>query len=328
MPNIRDRRIRLVRLCAIAFAGCYVAVSCHIANAYTPQMLRWEVRATVTDIVDPLGLFPDVRLGDPVRGMLKYDTSLYANPLYSGRIPEDLTFTNEKWLDTVRMVIENPRAGTEMQFTTEVGFYNDVEVFNDYPDAEHGDFDGLYAYQSVAAPDGFMGDSPVVAVFITGPTSALPTYPPHLPFTAYHPPAELDLDDWPIAAMEFWDGDFQDPTATNIEAEIYSITAVLTPQIPGDYDFDGDVDAADYYGWKYEFGDDILHYTDGNDNGITDAADYVVWRANLGRTSDSASTSNGRVPEPGMPTLLVLAAALGGRLRCRIAKRAHQLVDA
>ena len=61
--NIRTnygRTALLAVACAVVF--------CEAAAAYTPQIARWHIKATVTRIVDPLGLFPNLRLGDPVHG--------------------------------------------------------------------------------------------------------------------------------------------------------------------------------------------------------------------------------------------------------------------
>ena len=46
----------------------------------------------------------------------------------------------------------------------------------------------------------------------------------------------------------------------------------------GDYDRDGDVDAADYNVWQADFGSTMNLAADGNKNSDIDAADYVVWR--------------------------------------------------
>jgi glucose/arabinose dehydrogenase len=76
---------------------------------------------------------------------------------------------------------------------------------------------------------------------------------------------------------------------------------VPEPFLPGDYDGDGDVDAADYQEWKDAFGTTAA-LPDGNKNGIVDAADYTVWRDNLGNTLDEgsggAATGATTVPEP------------------------------
>jgi hypothetical protein len=296
-------------------AVAWAVVLCHAAVAYTPQMIRWHIEATVTKIVDPLGLFPNVRLGDPVHGMLKYDLELFANPFFSGTYDRD--FMNDTWVDVTKVTIENSRDQSEMHFQTNVdGDFADVDVFNDYPDEEFGDFDLVYAAQSVVAPAGYQGSDAVWAVWIEGPTTILPPFVE--PWIDNHPPAELNLDDWPIASLEFWDGYFEDPTATNIEAEIYSLTPITAPHIPGDYDYDGDVDADDYYGWKDHYGGGELLYADGNGDGSVDAADYVVWRDRFGQTTGSTSGANAKttVPEPAAWVQLIVA-ALSIRLRGR-----------
>jgi hypothetical protein len=73
------------------------------------------------------------------------------------------------------------------------------------------------------------------------------------------------------------------------------ITNVLPPSVglPGDYNGDGRVDAADYVVWRK---------TDGTQNG------YNLWRTNFGRTAGSGSSIGGStaVPEPSTVALLVL----------------------
>ncbi|HEY3391617.1 MAG TPA: hypothetical protein VGK58_02840 [Lacipirellulaceae bacterium] len=52
----------------------------------------------------------------------------------------------------------------------------------------------------------------------------------------------------------------------------------------GDYDVDGDIDAADYALWRTSYGQSVQYPgngADGNNNGVVDAADYVVWRNRL-----------------------------------------------
>jgi hypothetical protein len=52
----------------------------------------------------------------------------------------------------------------------------------------------------------------------------------------------------------------------------------------GDYDVDGDIDAADYTLWRTSYGQSVQYPgngADGNNNGVVDTADYVVWRKRL-----------------------------------------------
>src|SRR5262249_1991043 len=84
-------------------------------------------------------------------------------------------------------------------------------------------------------------------------------------------------------------------------------TPVTVPHVAGDYNYDGVVDAADYVGWKYEYGRDDITYPDGNNNGVVDAADYVVWRKNLGQTSANGAGTNRAVPEPAGSAILIIS---------------------
>jgi hypothetical protein len=58
------------------------------------------------------------------------------------------------------------------------------------------------------------------------------------------------------------------------------------PLLPGDYNDDNAVDAADYTVWRDALGDGAPRYSgpDGSGNGIIDDDDYLVWKANFGHT--------------------------------------------
>ena len=67
--------------------------------------------------------------------------------------------------------------------------------------------------------------------------------------------------------------------------------------LPGDYNQDRVVDAADYEFWRAAFGSTTISYAgaDGNGDGIVDAADYTVWRDHLG---SSVSNGGASIPFP------------------------------
>jgi len=80
---------------------------------------------------------------------------------------------------------------------------------------------------------------------------------------------------------------------------------------PGDYNLDGEVNAADYDRWRANFGNTIGtpgKGADGNGDGVIDAADYVVWRTNMGTEGGTANgVAGANVPEPANLTLAIIA---------------------
>lgn len=70
--------------------------------------------------------------------------------------------------------------------------------------------------------------------------------------------------------------------------------AVPAPQLPGDYNLDHTVNAADYVLWRKNSGSGVAVVyggADGNGDGKVGAEDYNVWRSHFGQTSGSAPAS-------------------------------------
>jgi hypothetical protein len=88
---------------------------------------------------------------------------------------------------------------------------------------------------------------------------------------------------------------------------------VIAPQpggLPGDFNQDGKVDAADYVTWrKNETANNPLP----NDTGVTTQADrYNLWTANFGEMASGGGSAQTAIPEPSSVTLFALAIASGG----------------
>ena len=71
---------------------------------------------------------------------------------------------------------------------------------------------------------------------------------------------------------------------------------VIATRVPGDFNADGAVDAADYVVWRKGLG---TTYTQ---------SDYDDWRADFGQTggSGSGATANATIPEPASIIMLIM----------------------
>ncbi|HEX2477060.1 MAG TPA: hypothetical protein VHK01_20060 [Lacipirellulaceae bacterium] len=94
------------------------------------------------------------------------------------------------------------------------------------------------------------------------------------------------------------------------------------PAVPGDYNGNGTVDAADYVVWRknlgtnFQLANEVANTTPGM---VTDE-DYAAWRERFGATSGSASAIGAAVPEPAMMLLVLFGAGLSA-FRSRGASR-------
>lgn len=82
--------------------------------------------------------------------------------------------------------------------------------------------------------------------------------------------------------------------------------------LPGDFNDDGSIDAADYTVWRDRVGTPADTLPNDLDGGVVGAAQYETWATNYGRTAISEGAS---VPEPGAAGLALAFLAIGALRR-------------
>jgi len=118
----------------------------------------------------------------------------------------------------------------------------------------------------------------------------------------------FDSIELPTLPDELEVGVVYNPNSVVMEIGFASISA----PIPGDYNEDGTVNAADYSVWRNSLGQSGSGLAaDGNGDSHVDDADYDLWKLHFGETSGSGSGAAAKIatPEP-MSCVLVMAALL------------------
>jgi hypothetical protein len=94
----------------------------------------------------------------------------------------------------------------------------------------------------------------------------------------------------------------------------WSVTTMvfISDGVPGDFNRDGSVDAADYAVWRKLSGQSGDLAADGNEDNTVDVDDYLLWRANFGRSAaDAGQASAVAAPEPASLILSMITTAVG-----------------
>ena len=76
------------------------------------------------------------------------------------------------------------------------------------------------------------------------------------------------------------------------------------PLVPGDYNGDHIVDAADYLLWRKTFGSRTNLAADGNHDGVVNEVDYSIWRQRYGNPTAGAGSLFTSIPEPSTATII------------------------
>jgi hypothetical protein len=111
----------------------------------------------------------------------------------------------------------------------------------------------------------------------------------------------------------FSTSEFSNLTSAPIHAYQFS----APPELPGDYNNDHVVDAADYAVWRDLLESDVTLPNETVTRGSVTAEDYEVWRDHFGASIGGGSAGASAVPEPGSWLLVSLSAAVMIRVRVR-----------
>jgi hypothetical protein len=98
------------------------------------------------------------------------------------------------------------------------------------------------------------------------------------------------------------------PTNGTVAFDNLSFGPMLVPIVPGDYNKNGVVDAADYVAWRKLNGQSGAGLAaDGDNDGSVDSDDYLFWRARFDNTTGSGISASSAVPEPtGIALILIM----------------------
>ncbi|MGD9633805.1 MAG: PEP-CTERM sorting domain-containing protein [Pirellulales bacterium] len=106
----------------------------------------------------------------------------------------------------------------------------------------------------------------------------------------------------------------------NMEIESIRVMLPAPPGLPGDFNKNNVVDAADYTVWRDHLGAADEAALNGNGDGMNgvDAGDFTLWKNNFGDTPGAGALA-GAVPEPttGVMSLIVLGALAWSRRRAK-----------
>ncbi len=121
-----------------------------------------------------------------------------------------------------------------------------------------------------------------------------------------------DMDDFALLYDELGGSDSEfdlnsDGVIDSSDAEDF--VTVFVRSLPGDFNFDGDVDAADYTLWRDSLGSQGL-IADADFDGDVDAADRAVWASNFGNTPSSSASALSAFVQVPEPTALLIVGTL------------------
>jgi cytochrome c peroxidase len=234
-------------------------------------------------------------------------------------------------------------ASSEIAFNSDAGEYRlvsngrvtvdwgDVKALQLFVDIPNGDvnFDGQldFADIDVLSANYYTLGGQANKTWVLGDLGSIdPLYGPDAPDLNLVNRVDLDI------LADAWVNDLSQPAVTEAQAlargysgvfltDLLAAFAAVGGGLPGDYNGDGVVDAADYTVWRDTLGQTGVGLpADGNNDGAITVADFQIWRTSFGVTSGVATSTI--VPEPAtggaMGTLAAMLLAMWRR-RVRLA---------
>jgi hypothetical protein len=150
---------------------------------------------------------------------------------------------------------------------------------------------------------------------------------------SHNPATGIDLafDNYGTQFFELYTADLDGAAGGSLDAAgkpivndlRYWNSRLTAADLPGDYNFNGTVDAADFVAWRKNFGSGKALPND--DTAGVDSNDFLRWRHNFGQTASGSgsrliSTAQSPIPEPATLFNLGMAAATLLCLRQRYLK--------
>lgn len=121
----------------------------------------------------------------------------------------------------------------------------------------------------------------------------------------------------------YFNASFDSYSWTTLNQIIVDTVVDTVVGLPGDYNGDMKVDAADYTIWRDTLNSTTDLRADGDHSGTVDEGDYGIWKLHFGESSGGgtgALSASGRVPEPDVLwTIATAALLLSSSLRLRVA---------